>query len=428
MTSSHHWLRALLLVAINVGAAPAQRASAPPRQTDTTATFEIYGFVQSDAIHDFKQNNPEWFDVNRPSELPAFRDEFGRNGRTWFSVRQTRFGVKTSTPTRRGTLETTFEYDLFGVGPEAGQTTLRLQLAYGQLGAFGAGQLWSPFMDIDVFPNCLDYWGPNGLIFFRNVQVFWQPVKRDDGTRLTIALEQPGASGDAGEYADRIEVQDIKARFPAPDVSAEYRFGRPWGYLELAAIVRWIRWDDVLADSFDLSGGATGWGVALSSNVNASRRDVLRLLAVYGAGVENYFNDAPVDIAAKHTPGNPRRPAEGVALPDVGLVAFLDHTWTARLTSAIGYSRVDIGNSDAQLASAFRNGQYALANLLYSPARGIMMGAELQWGRRQNFRDGFRADDYRLQLSFRFDYAQRFAVVRDRSRPTAASLSVGGPW
>jgi len=26
-------------------------------------------------------------------------------------------------------------------------------------------------MDIDVFPNSLEYWGPNGMIFFRNVQV-----------------------------------------------------------------------------------------------------------------------------------------------------------------------------------------------------------------------------------------------------------------
>ncbi len=38
-----------------------------------------------------------------------------------------------------------------------------------------------------------------------------------------VALERPGASGDAGVYSDRIELQNIKARFPIPDFSAAYK-------------------------------------------------------------------------------------------------------------------------------------------------------------------------------------------------------------
>ena len=408
MTHAKWWLVVLPLTASTwrIGAAQTRPEAAP---RDTSPSFSIYGFAQTDAIYDFRQNNPAWFDVNRPSELPTFTHEFGRDGRTWLSVRQTRFGVSASLPARGGGVSTTLEFDFFGVEPKAGQTTLRLQLAYGQWGKFGAGQLWSPFMDIDVFPDCLDYWGPNGMLFLRNVQAFWQPVRRDDGTRVTIALERPGASADAGIYAERIEVENIKPRFPAPDISAEYRLGRPWGYVELAGIVRWIRWDDVLDDAFDLSGGATGWGAALSSNVDVTRGDVIRLLGVYGAGVENYFNDAPVDIGPKRNAGDPRRPVRAVPLTDVGIVAFLDHRWSERLTSAIGYSRVNIGNSDAQEPSAFRTGQYALANVLFYPTKGVMMGTELQWGRRSNFADGFSSSDYRLQLSFRVEYAQRFA-------------------
>src|SRR5690349_6290459 len=101
-------------------------------------------------------------------------------------------------------------------------------------------------MDGDLFPNILDYWGPNGMIFFRNIQVFWRPVERDNGTRVTLAFERPGASGDLGIVANRIELQNIDARFPAPDISGEYRRGAKWGYAKLAAIVRWIPWDDVL--------------------------------------------------------------------------------------------------------------------------------------------------------------------------------------
>jgi hypothetical protein len=34
-----------------------------------------------------------------------------------------------------------------------------------------------------------------------------------------LALERPGASGDQAVYINRIELQNIKARFPRPDFS-----------------------------------------------------------------------------------------------------------------------------------------------------------------------------------------------------------------
>ncbi|HQY88054.1 MAG TPA: DcaP family trimeric outer membrane transporter, partial [Tepidisphaeraceae bacterium] len=97
-----------------------------------------------------------------------------------------------------------FEFEMFGTGADAGQTTFRLRHAYGEIGKFGAGQYWSPFMDVDVFPNTLEYWGPTGMVFFRNIQVRYMPIQGD--TRLTFALERPGASGDGGVYSDRIEL------------------------------------------------------------------------------------------------------------------------------------------------------------------------------------------------------------------------------
>ena len=117
------------------------------------------------------QSDPDWFDVMRPTKLPSYEKEYGEDGRFFSGVRQSRFGVKTDTPTDMGNLHTIFEFELFGVGADAGQTTFRLRHAYGQLGKFGAGQTWSPFMDIGVFPNSLEYWGPNGMVFFRNVQL-----------------------------------------------------------------------------------------------------------------------------------------------------------------------------------------------------------------------------------------------------------------
>src|SRR5262245_13362833 len=83
---------------------------------DEKPTLEIYGFGQADAIGDFKQNNPDWFDVNRPSRLPSFANEFGHDGHFYLSPRQSRFGAKGTLPTANGDVTATFEIDMFGVG------------------------------------------------------------------------------------------------------------------------------------------------------------------------------------------------------------------------------------------------------------------------------------------------------------------------
>ncbi len=46
-------------------------------------------------------------------------------------------------------------------------------------------------MDIDVFPNSLEYWGPNGMVFFRNVQFRWMPIKGEKRS-VYLAVERPG--------------------------------------------------------------------------------------------------------------------------------------------------------------------------------------------------------------------------------------------
>src|SRR3954469_12830167 len=241
-------LLATVVIALAFFPAAAQTPAAPA--PNSVPHLDIYGFVMTDLGFDLMQNDPNWFDVVRPTKLPAFKNEFGRNGRTYAGVRQTRFGVKAYEPTPLGELKTQFEFDMFGVGVDAGQTTIRPRTFYGEIGAFGAGQAHSPFMDIDVFPNILEYWGPNGMVFFRNVQVRWMPIRGD--TRLTIALERPGATADPGILANRIEIQNALGRFPLPDLSGEFRYGGKHGYIKFSGIVRKTKIDDLLPnDNFN---------------------------------------------------------------------------------------------------------------------------------------------------------------------------------
>jgi outer membrane DcaP-like protein len=396
------WLAgvAALLVALTGTA----RAQAPAQQAGPS--LEVYGFAMLDMGHDFKTIAPAWFDTMRVTKLPSFDGQYGEDHNTFAGVRQSRLGVRTSSPTALGELKTTFEFELFGVGVDEGQTTFRLRHAYGELGAFGAGQYWSPFMDPNVFPNSLEYWGPTGMVFFRNVQFRWMPVRGD--TNVTIALERPGASGDPGTLANRIELQNIRGRFPVPDLSAQVTVGRAWGYGRVAGILRRISWDDTLNDQFDLSDSVTGWGLNFSSVLNMrAKKDVVRLQLVIGEGIQNYMNDSPVDVGIEANTGDPVRPIEGEPLGILGIVAFLDHNWTDRWSTTIGYSRQDIDNSALQVPDAFKTGQYALGNLLFTPVPNVMVGGEFQWGRRENFSDGFTSDGYKLQFSFKYNFSYK---------------------
>ncbi len=368
--------------------------------------MEIYGFVMMDGGYNFNQSDPDWFDVVRPTKLPAFKNEFGTDGNVYSSVRQTRLGFKTSFPTELGELKTQFEYEMFGTGADAGQTTFRLRHAYAELGKFGVGQYWSPFMDIDIFPNSVEYWGPNGMVLFRNVQFRYMPIQGE--THLTFALERPGRSADQGIYEGRIELENVEGRFPLPDLSAEYRQALPFGYVELAGMLRRIEWEDMNDDDFDLSGGATGWGLNLTTNINFGENDVFRGGVVYGEGIQNYMNDAPVDIGIRNNFSNPVSPVEGVALPMIGISAFLDHNWSDKFSTSVGYSMLDIENSDAQTDDSYKKGQYALVNLLYYPAENFLAGVEYQWGNRENFRDGWSTSVSRIQFSFKYNFSHSF--------------------
>lgn len=393
-------LRSLLLLvaALAVAAAPAAA-----QQAATAPKFTVSGFAQLDFGHQIDRINPDWYDVMRPTKLPAFAGEFGSDGNTFMSVRQSRFGVQSWVPTKAGELYTIFEFDMFGVGSDAGQTTIRLRKAYGQLGKFGAGQTNSAFMDIDVFPNTLEYWGPNGMVFFRNIQVRYMPIQGE--SFLTIALENPGASADQGAYGDRIELQDVVAHFPVPDLTAQYRHGAKWGYIQLGGVLRYIGWEDQNNDAFDLSGHATGWGVTLSSNIKI-QKDVLRLQGVYGEGIQNYMNDAPVDIGIQNNFSDPVSPVIGVALPMWSMVAFWDHTWSDKWTSSLGGSYLEIDNSDGQTAGAFHSGAYIAGNLIYYPAPNVLAGIEYTWGERTNNSDGWTYDDNRIALSVKYSFSQ----------------------
>jgi DcaP outer membrane protein len=398
MTSqrSARLLAAVAGTSMALGLASAQAA-------DGEKSFEIYGFAQLDYIQDFNRVNPDWESTLRPSRIPTSGEPYGGDGQAILSVRQSRLGVKGTVPTDKGPITTKFEFDMFGVGGDAGQTTIRLRHAYGQFGQFLAGQTNSVFMDGDIFPNTIDYWGPTGMVFYRNVQIRWTPIAGD--TELAVALEDPGNDIDTGQFSRQLEQGGFTGQSDEslPDLTAHYRMKTGFGHFQVAGILRKIGIEIVDPDTGNVaySDSDIGWGIDLTGTANLGASDVLRAGLVYGEGIASYMNDGGMDAG-------PDRPstdtgAKVEAVPLTGLSVYLDHTWNEQFTSSIGYSFTEVDNTDGQTADAYNKGQYASANVLYTPVKDVLVGAELLWGDRED-NGGNSGDDTRIQFSFKYNF------------------------
>jgi len=379
---------------------------------EETRNFEIYGFAMADWIQDTKRVDPSWQDAFRPSRIAAPEGEFGTNGQSSLSVKQSRFGVKGVIPTGDSTppINFKFEFDMFGVGADAGKTTIRLRHAYGEWGQLLAGQTHSLFMDIDVFPNVIDYWGPPGMVFFRNVQFRWTAY-RTANDAIAVAIEKPSNDVDPGtiRLVQGLESSTVRADQTLPDFTAQYRHDDNWCHYQLAMILRRVGYEYQVtpADAFE-KGSQTGWGFDLSAAINFLEKDKLLLSVVHGAGIASYMNDGGMDIAPITAPTGPPG-ALGVgseAVPLTGVMAYYDHYWNSMWSTSVGYSSTQVANTDLQNTTAFHKGQYASINLLMYPAAKVMVGVELMYGKLTN-NDGTTGNDVRFQFSAKYDFGTK---------------------
>src|SRR5262245_40198796 len=131
-------------------------AAAQDRQPDAKSTFEIYGFAMLDIGIDFRQIDPNWFDTLRITRLPSFKDECGREDRPPSISRTLTVSSAHSAPPDRRTARSSI------------RTSFRIPSSTG------------------VLPE----WCSSGTC------TRWMPIR--GVCSLTLAVERPGASGDAG--------------------------------------------------------------------------------------------------------------------------------------------------------------------------------------------------------------------------------------
>lgn len=396
-------MRTIIVAALAALCPAATFAQATPPK----ASFELYGHAQLDYIADFGRVDPSWAATLRPSKIPTTEGVFGSDGQSIWSVRQTRFGARTALPAGAETVRARFEFDLFGVGPDAGQTTFRIRHAYGEWRTLLVGQTWTTFMDPDVIPTGVDYWGPSGRISTRREQIRVTPVRGD--MTIAVALERAGQEVDVGvlREVDPSVADDIQSDQKLPDLAAHVRFNRDFGHVQLAAVLRPLAWETAGAPGNDPSGDTLGFGLAATSRINLLGKDRLLLSVAGGKGIAAVMNDGGVDIAAEGAVGS----ADGTAVPLYGIMAWYEHVWNDLFTTALGYSAVLQDNTNLQASSAFERGQYASVNLLATPVKNVLLGAEALWGRRED-NGGATGDDFRVQLTAKFSFSSLDAAPK----------------
>lgn len=373
----------------NVPLDPALKGFIPIPGTDTM--FKIGGSARVDTILDLSNNgNPNQF---VPSTIPVPGQPGWDGGeRSTIHAKGTRLSLELRRPVKwDGTLRIYTEYDFFDDSTSSSMK-FRVRHFYGQAWNFLIGQTYSAFMDIDVFPDVVDYQGPNGIVNRRQPQIrYTLPIHEGDTKfQLFASIEQPES-----------KIDTDTDEFPAgattlthtPDGIAGFRWEGSLGHLQGSALFREISFESDNGPSED----TFGWGLSLSAALNVGKKDKLSGQATYGEGVARYINDLSgetLDAALDD------RRLE--AIPVLAVMGGYTHHWNDEWRSTVsgGYVHVDAPVSLGRFA--IDNTLYGSVNLMWHPTTSFRMGLEYLYGRKETADDSER-DAHRFNFVVRYD-------------------------
>jgi hypothetical protein len=370
---------------------------------------ELYGSVQLDGIYDFGRIDPTWAGAFRPSKIPTTDGTFGDNGQALFSARQSLFGISGSGDVAGKPAKLAFEFDLFGQGSNAGETTFHLQRASLEWGPLLVGYDKTLFMDGDLFPNIIDYWGPSGMIYVKNAGLRYSLINNDK-YYLGASLELPGNDVDPGNIRilDPGLAASLTSSQKLPDLIVAGKVGGDWGYVRLAGVARRVGFETLGTPDGAPNGGEFGWGLNLTATLKPAKTTAIKVGGVMGRGIASYFNDGGTDLAPVL---QDNLAVEASAAKIYGVMLYVDQEWSDKFTSSLGASRTRLSNTNLQTGDAFHIGDYASGNLLYKPAENFLIGGEVLYGRRED-NNGNSGSDLRVQLSLRYSYSIKLLTAK----------------
>ncbi len=286
-------------------------------------------------------------------------------------------------PSVAGNFRFYYQNDFFG--SDTANFRYRLQHMYGQYYGITAGFTYGVFEDPDIWPDTLDYEGPNSTIFARRPLIQYKRAFTDS-LNMTFGIEAPDI------YVDTSGDPTASTHRRMPDLGFNLRWepaGK--GHMQFSTIFR----------SVGANGGTTfpddndfAWGLNLSGSFNVTPKDTLQFLGVFGYGVGGMGNDTSfINSDAAFNAAGDLVPLQYVS----GMFGYT-HRWTPRMRSTLSYGFAHLENTDLQPGDAYHFTHYGSWNLVYQLIKRLHIGAEGLYGFKQ-VKDGRNGDVFRAQIS-----------------------------
>lgn len=321
--------------------------------------LDVYGYVKADFFYDFDYDQGDTAFVNVIGEPSAATD--GTFGAT---VRQSRIGLRTTTPSGIGDIGGQLELDLFGSG---GTAELRIRHANITIGdQFLIGQYWTNFQPLDTYPTTVEFNGPVGIAFARVPQ-----------------LRYTGQLGSNAQFAVSIEenVSGSNSDDPVLTASAEYNDGT---YIARGAVLYGK------ANSGNVEVDQTGF--TLSGGIRPWQGGLFQVNYVTGEALGPYLiglGDAIVGGQANDVDGY-----------TVEFRQDLGPKWNVGI--AYGREEYDLPTSTGTLS--FTELETIHVNAFYKATDSLTLSAEYIYGERNDAPTGRTFDGSRVQLAAQLNF------------------------
>jgi hypothetical protein len=285
-------------------------------------------------------------------------------------------------PNLPGSPSFVYNNDFFGSGSGM---AYRLKQMYGTIYNVTAGFTFSVWEDPDIWPDTVDFEGPNSTIFARQPTVRYM-AKLGDQWQLNLGIQQAGAEIDTTN-TDASGVNHL------PDVGFNVRWeDAARGHIQVAMMFR-----DLGANSPTLGNQTTlGWGINAAAGLNVFEKDSVQLQVTYGDGVFKWAND---NFSSSGFAGGDAAFNSHGDLKALNYTAYLfgyTHKWSDEWRSTVTYGHVHLSSEASQSAAAYHETTYASGNLVWQMRKRLSLGFELLYGEKIQ-KDNARGDAWRFQ-------------------------------
>lgn len=249
-----------------------------------------------------------------------------------------------------------------------------LKKAYAIINDFTVGYASSTFSDPAAVPPTVDAQGPNNKVGTTSVLVRYMPVVKD---KWYFALSAETPSDNIG--VDGTNTKQVTNWMPDWAAFAQYEWARGQ-HVRLSGVVRTLSYRNLLAEK---NHNVVGWGAMISSVAHPHSQITTYLSATYGKGFESTGGD--LQIGNYDLVSNPDDPGNMYAPKAFGWNLGVQYNFRPNLFATVQMSQTRFLPSHAISPDEYKYGLYWVANVFWNMTPRMQLGAEFDFGKRQNF-------------------------------------------